>query len=78
MIADWLAREGWIILSWWLLASLAGAAALPLTFSLLRNLPDRGYTLARALGLLLTGFIFGWEPASGCWATRQAAWCWPG
>ena len=58
MIADWLAREGWIILSWWLLASLAGAAALPLTFSLLRNLPDRGYTLARALGLLLTGFIF--------------------
>ena len=58
MIADWLAREGWIVLSWWLLASLAGAAALPLTFSLLRNLPDRGYTLARALGLLLTGFIF--------------------
>ena len=58
MIADWLAREGWIVLSWWLLASLAGAAALPLTFSLLRSLPDRGYTLARALGLLLTGFIF--------------------
>ncbi len=58
MIADWLAREGWIIFSWWLLASLAGAGALPLTFSLLRSLPDRGYTLARALGLLLTGFIF--------------------
>ena len=58
MIGDWLVREGWIVLSWWLLASLAGAAALPLTFSLLRSLPDRGYTLARALGLLLTGFIF--------------------
>lgn len=58
MIADWLAREGWIVLSWWLLASLAGLAALPLCFSLLRALPDRGYTLARALGLLLTGFVF--------------------
>ncbi len=58
MIGDWLLREGGIVLSWWLLSSLAGAAALPLTFSLLRGLPDRGTTLARALGLLLTGFIF--------------------
>ncbi len=58
MILDWLAREGWIVLSWWLLTSLAGLAALPLCFSLLRALPDRGYTLARALGLLLSGFIF--------------------
>lgn len=58
MIGDWLLREGGIVLSWWLLSSLAGAVALPLTFSLLRGLPDRGYTLARVLGLLLTGFIF--------------------
>ncbi|MCY4526420.1 MAG: DUF2298 domain-containing protein, partial [Anaerolineaceae bacterium] len=58
MMLDWLAREGWTVLSWWLLTSLAGLAALPLCFSLLKALPDRGYTLARALGLLLTGFLF--------------------
>ncbi len=58
MMLDWLAREGWTILSWWLLTSLAGLAALPLCFSLLKALPDQGYTLARALGLLLTGFLF--------------------
>ena len=58
MIADWLAREGWIVLNWWLLTSLAGAAVLPLAFTLLPNLPDRGFTLARALGLLLCGFVF--------------------
>lgn len=58
MILDWLAREGWIVLSWWLLTSLAGLAVLPLCFSLLRALPDQGYSLARALGLLLTGFVF--------------------
>lgn len=58
MMVDWLAREGWLILTWWLLTSLAGVAALPLTFRLLGNLPDRGFTLARALGWLLTGFVF--------------------
>lgn len=63
MILDWLAREGWLVFSWWLLAGLAGAAALPLAFRMLRSLPDSGYTLARALGLLLTGFIF-WLGAS--------------
>lgn len=63
MILDWLAREGWIVFSWWLLTGLAGLAALPLCFSLLRALPDRGYSLARALGLLLTGFIF-WQGVS--------------
>ncbi len=57
-ILDWLGREGGAVLSWWLLATLAGAAAWPLTFRLLRGLRDKGYALARSLGLLLVGFVF--------------------
>ena len=53
LLADWLAREGQFLLSWWLLQTLAGAAALPLCWRLLGGLPDRGYSLARAVGLLL-------------------------
>lgn len=63
IVLDWLGREGWIVLSWWALATLAGAAALPLCFRLLRGLPDWGYTLSRAAGLLLVGFIY-WLLAS--------------
>jgi YYY domain-containing protein len=63
-LLDWLAREGGIVLSWWLLTTLAGVAALPLCMRLLGGLPDRGYTLARAAGLLLVGFVF-WLLASG-------------
>ncbi len=58
MLFDWLSREGGIVLSWWLLVSLAGVAALPLCLRLLGGLPDRGYTFARAAGLLLVGFVF--------------------
>lgn len=63
MIFEWLAREGWIVFNWWLLVTLAGVAALPLTTRLLGGLPDKGYTLARAVGLLLVGFVF-WLLAS--------------
>jgi YYY domain-containing protein len=58
LIPDWLSREGGSILSWWLLVTLAGAAVWPLLFRLLGGLPDRGYTLARTAGLMLTGFVF--------------------
>ncbi len=58
MVFDWFAREGWMVLSWWLLVTLAGLAALPLCARFMGALPDRGYTLARAAGLLLTGYIF--------------------
>ncbi|MBL8164506.1 MAG: hypothetical protein JNJ61_21130, partial [Anaerolineae bacterium] len=58
MVFEWLAREGWIVISWWALVTLAGAAVLPLCWRLLGALPDKGYTLARAMGLLLTGFVF--------------------
>ena len=58
MLFNWLAREGWMIFQWWLLVTLAGTAALPLCFRLMHALPDKGYLLARAAGLLLTGFVF--------------------
>ena len=63
MLLEWLSREGGIVLSWWLLVTVAGVAALPLCLRVLGGLPDRGYTLARAVGLLLVGFVF-WLLAS--------------
>lgn len=63
MLVEWIAREGWIIASWWLLVTLAGVAVLPLLATLLDGLPDRGFTLARAAGLLVVGFVF-WLMAS--------------
>ncbi len=58
MVFDWIAREGAWVLSWWLLATMAGVIALPLCVRLLSGLPDKGYTLARAAGLLLIGYIY--------------------
>ena len=57
LLSDWLAREGHVLLGWWLWINLAGLAALPLCWRLLAGLPDRGYTLARALGLLLVASL---------------------
>lgn len=50
-------------ISWYLVTSLAAVAALPLTFRLFTFLPDRGYALARPLGLLATTYVF-WLLAS--------------
>ncbi len=47
-----------MLLVWWLIATIAGLGALPLCFRLLSALPDKGYLIARAAGLLLTGFTF--------------------
>jgi YYY domain-containing protein len=58
VVFEWLAREGWIVFNWWLLVTLAGAAVFPLCARMLSGLPDRGYTLARAAGLLLVGWVF--------------------
>ncbi|MFN8376633.1 MAG: DUF2298 domain-containing protein [Anaerolineae bacterium] len=63
LVFDWLVREGGIVLSWWALVTLAGVAVFPLCARLLGGLPDRGYTLARAAGLLVVGFVF-WLLAS--------------
>jgi YYY domain-containing protein len=48
----------WAAVRWWAVISLVGAAALPLTFTLLRWLPDRGYAFARMVGLLLVSYLF--------------------
>jgi YYY domain-containing protein len=45
------------LLLWWLLSTVLAALALPLTMTLFRNLPDRGYPLARILGVLLVSFL---------------------
>ncbi len=63
MLTEWIAREGGIVLSWWALATLAGVAIFPLCARLLSGLPDRGYIIARPVGILVTGFVF-WLLAS--------------
>ena len=45
-------------LSWYLLITFLGWVTLPLVFHLFPALADRGYTLARAFGLLVWGFVF--------------------
>lgn len=53
-------------LLWYLLITLAGFLAFPLTFRFLGGLSDRGYALARSLGLLIWGYFF-WFLASLGW-----------
>ena len=43
---------------WYLAISLIGVLALPVVFKLFRRLPDRGYTLARTVGLLVVCYVF--------------------
>jgi YYY domain-containing protein len=50
-------------LSWYVAITLLGWLAFPLAWRLFPALSDRGYTLARALGLLLWGYLF-WMLAS--------------
>ena len=42
---------------WWIMLELLGLVALPLAAVVFRSLPDRGYTLTKVLGLLLTVWI---------------------
>ncbi|MGD9099099.1 MAG: DUF2298 domain-containing protein, partial [Anaerolineae bacterium] len=46
------------VLIWWVLVQIFGLAALPLAFRLFRRLPDRGYGVSKALGLLLVSYLF--------------------
>ena len=55
----------WLVLVW-----LIGIAALPLTFGVFRNLPDRGILFARALGLLLLAWLVWWLVNLGFANTR--------
>lgn len=45
-------------LSWYILITVLGWLAFPLAYTLFPALADRGYTLARALGLLIWGYAF--------------------
>ncbi|HEY6074235.1 MAG TPA: hypothetical protein VIV15_12815, partial [Anaerolineales bacterium] len=49
--------------SWYVIISLLGWLTLPLVFRFFTALADRGYTLARAAGLLIWGYVF-WLMAS--------------
>ncbi len=51
------------LLLWYLVITLLGWLAFPLAYRLLPFLPDRGYSLTRALGLLLSSYLF-WLMAS--------------
>lgn len=42
---------------WWLILLIFGLVGWPLAFTLFRHLPDRGFAVARATGLLLVGYI---------------------
>ncbi|MGC8878155.1 MAG: DUF2298 domain-containing protein [Anaerolineae bacterium] len=58
---------------WWVLLQLFGLVALPLAFSLFTRLPDRGYTLARPLGLLLSGYLLWMGGTLGFWKNGVSA-----
>src|SRR3990170_4056366 len=45
-------------LRWWVMMQVVGLALLPLCLTLFRRLPDRGYALSKAFGLLLLGYLF--------------------
>ena len=43
---------------WYIILTLLGWLTFPLTYALFPALTDRGYTLARAAGLLIWGYAF--------------------
>jgi YYY domain-containing protein len=51
--------------SWYILITLLGWLTFPLAYRLFPALMDRGYTLARAAGLLVWGFAFWWLSTLG-------------
>src|SRR3990170_5663150 len=44
-------------LVWWLMLQVVARASLPLCLTLFQRLPDRGYTMSKAFGLLLLGYL---------------------
>ena len=52
-----------LIVAWWLIASLLGLLAFPLTYRIFHRLPDRGWAFARPLGLLAASYVL-WLGAS--------------
>src|SRR5579862_2744768 len=52
-----------VLFSWWLAIEVLGIVGLPLTATLLANLPDRGWSLSKPLSLLALGWLI-WFPLS--------------
>jgi uncharacterized membrane protein len=50
-------------LRWWAVLLLLGTTAVPLAYTFLQQLPDRGYAFVKMLGLLIVGYLF-WLLAS--------------
>jgi len=61
------------ILIWYLVLQFFALAGLPLALAWMRHLPSRGYAVARAVGLLLTGVLFWWGCILHLWANTSAA-----
>ncbi len=53
------------VIFWWLAVVLIGLAAWPVTFVIFRHLSDRGYILAKSLGLVVVAYLV-WITASLC------------
>jgi len=51
------------VIFWWLAVVLIGLAAWPVTFVIFRRLSDRGYILAKSLGLIIVAYLV-WITAS--------------
>src|SRR5579871_469176 len=49
------------VFTWWLAVELVGMASLPLTVTVFARLPDRGWALAKPLGVLVFGWLV-WFP----------------
>jgi YYY domain-containing protein len=47
-----------VVLLWWMLAQIFGLLGLPTAFRIFRRLPDRGYGVSKALGVLLVTYLF--------------------
>ncbi len=45
------------MLLWWLAAEALGLIAFPILFLTLRSLPDRGWGISKAIGLILFGYV---------------------
>jgi YYY domain-containing protein len=46
------------VFTWWVLVQIFGLVSLPIAFRLFWRLPDRGYGISKALGLLLPSYLF--------------------
>ena len=60
------------VLIWWAVCSIIGWVAFPLTWRLFHRLPDRGFGLSRALGLLAAGYLL-WMGSSLGFLRNNAA-----